>query len=425
VAGKPLSDFAEVRQGAKTGDNDVFLLRRISDADNGLWLMRNGLDETVPLDPEMLRTSAHRGVIDRYNVRLDGDEYVLYPYSHDRLLSVEELQDRYPATYTYLTRHRERLAKRSTVLRRGDWWDLSWPRAPQLISGPKVVGRQLTSHAIFGVDRFGTVVPIGGTFIVPTDRRIGLDLILALLNSALATWQLARHGARFQQGYFEVTRSVLMRMALPWEALLEQPLIARRIADLAEGAARSAALALSTVDYAREIDNLLFDIVGFDAEERTELLRLAEAHYQTPTADPWSAGRRSTKTWQELLTVAQERIRQAASENVGLERSLVAARDDLYTAMRQATNLPEPSASLLAFAYVAVEQLSRSRPDKSSIATLMALIDAVGRPEVDWDTVNAYVAKLADHNIEILPTMQGASVLLASHPDDADEFGTN
>jgi hypothetical protein len=93
--------------------------------------------------------------------------------------------------------------------------------------------------------------------------------------------------------------------------------------------------------------------------------------------------------------------------------------------MRQATNLPEPSASLLAFAYVAVEQLSRSRPDKSSIATLMALIDAVGRPEVDWDTVNAYVAKLADHNIEILPTMQGASVLLASHPDDADEFGTN
>jgi hypothetical protein len=216
-----------------------------------------------------------------------------------------------------------------------------------------------------------------------------------------------------------------MRMVLPWEALLEQPLIARRIADLAEGAARSAALALSTVDYAREIDNLLFDIVGFDAGERTELLRLAEAHYQTPTADPWSAGRRSTKTWQELLTVAQERIRQAASENVGLERSLVAARDDLYTAMRQATNLPEPSASLLAFAYVAVEQLSRSRPDKSSIATLMALIDAVGRPEVDWDTVNAYVAKLADHNIEILPTMQGASVLLASHPDDADEFGTN
>lgn len=422
---------AHLYQGVKTGDNRIFLLRRLgSDARTGRWIVLNGQGDRAELEPDLLRPCARGGVIGRYAIREDAAqgpvEYVLYPYRGGRLLDLFELEATFPATHAYLLKYKDRLLARSTVARGGAWYDLSWSRGDEWLDQPKVLTRELVPQAAFAADEQGQYVPIGGIALLPRKRAwLPMHLLLGVLNSSLMTWYLSYRAARFQQGYIKVVPGQLKAFMFPWDLLLSERGLAHRLATLAAGAARSAQLGLPTREAEEEIDAILFDVLGLDASEQEAVRdrvsrRPAEREVPTPKLFQVDA----LPPWPEQLTLVDRLLARAEQANSrrAREDALVQARDGLSAALRASDDqLPRRAASLLTFALLGAERLSRAPTSSQQIALLREVVGASRQGRVHAEMLATYERRLREAGIEVMLNMPGASVVMTTDPDEAED----
>ena len=199
-----LNSVAVVKQGIITGLDDVFIV----DADEVLadeeWIYR-------PLLPDRK--------IGRYALPKDTGKRVLYPFVEGVPISESHLETDFPATWDRLCRNRDRLSNRAPVKRGNiEWWQLAWPRRPEELLAPKIVGPQVALIPRFAIDIQGQWVVSHSPFIRPRHNKDDYEtlmLLLAIMNSSITSWYISTNGRRYRGGYSMTSVSLLRRLPIP------------------------------------------------------------------------------------------------------------------------------------------------------------------------------------------------------------------
>ncbi len=248
-----LANFAEIRQGAITGADKVFIVPdSVSDS----------------LDSELFRPLlADRSML-RYRVPEATEQSIFYPFIDGELVQEERLRTEFSATWSYLQEHRGELEKRSAVSRGNvAWWQPAWPRSPRSMLRPKLVSPHLVLAPRFGFDRTGTYVVTRSTYL--TTKGIGADeelllYLLGLLNSSVAFWYLSQHSHKYSHGYSMLEGKTLRDVPIPDPG--RSPSLTQRLCDAVD--ARINSTGTHAIAMEREIDDLASDLYGISRLDR-------------------------------------------------------------------------------------------------------------------------------------------------------------
>lgn len=175
-----LEEIATIKQGIRTGGNDLFVFDVISNDDH-LSVLVNGLGEGAVIENELLRPVMYGSEIARYSEAV-ARRQLLYTYRNEVVLSDSILQERYPKAWSYLRRNEAILASRSSVTGGKKWYELIRPRSEDWLRLPKLLIRDLAQRTSFAVDLAGGTYIVGGTAVVPVQADLCLAL-MAYLNS--------------------------------------------------------------------------------------------------------------------------------------------------------------------------------------------------------------------------------------------------
>jgi hypothetical protein len=253
----PVDEFLEVRQGVVTGADDVFILD----------------SKAVPADePSLFVPLLRDREMQPYTVPKRTSQTVFFPYFGGAKVTEKTLRSRFPKTWAYLLKHRERLEKRKALARyRKAWWEPMWPREPSTLLRPKLVVPHLVIMPRFALDARGRYAVSRSPFLVArvlSDEEQILKLMLAILNSSACFSYVQTHSHVYRHGYTMLESKTLAKTPVPdvnnWSSSDKKRLLGlvdKRLK--AEGEQRDA---LST-----EIDAFVSEAYGLSANERKAL----------------------------------------------------------------------------------------------------------------------------------------------------------
>jgi hypothetical protein len=244
-----------VKQGFVTGADDVFIIPKRA--------VPKG-EERVYVDYLPDRQIA------RYRLPSRIERVVFYPYDNSAPLTENNLIQRFPETWTYLSARKEKLAIRSSVISGSvPWWRPERPREPSILLRPKIVCPHLMLTPRFAVDAGGKLAVSHGPFIVANDEgdeQVLLRFFCAVLNSSVCNWHLRTYAPKYGRGYNRLEVTVLKEVPVP---------------DFSRVSAGALTSVLSLVDklshrsndaIENELDDLIASLYGFTPGERRELL---------------------------------------------------------------------------------------------------------------------------------------------------------
>ena len=210
--GEPLSTIAGIYQGIKTGLNDLFVIRIITQSHRGLVEVENGWGETFIIEPNLLRPVVYGSSVQRYE-RLEPTKYLLYPYKVGNLYPEEVLKTSFPETYSYLRFYYDYLAARKS-LGTQRWYELVRSRDEVWLTSKKLLIRDLATVPSFALDELGELFILSGTAVVPNDETILLPL-LGYLNSKVVAWYLKQTTSTFRAGFQKFEPRHLQQIPIP------------------------------------------------------------------------------------------------------------------------------------------------------------------------------------------------------------------
>jgi len=252
-----LSDYLTVRQGFVTGADGVFIRPA-----SAIPAKEHAAYRPFLSDREMRR----------YSVPAATDAVVFYPYVNGSKITEKQLKEEFAQTWKYLSSHRKTLAARRSVGERGRaWWEPIRPRPPEHMLRPKLVAPHLVLIPRFALDEEGRYAVSRSPLLYP-EQAMGenatemLRFFLAVLNSSVAQWQIARHSHRYSRGYAMLEVKTLKKMRVPDPAAVSVATMNKLQSHVAE---LMRAPEQSCLDH--ELDDLVAGLYGLTVDERREL----------------------------------------------------------------------------------------------------------------------------------------------------------
>lgn len=247
-----LDEFVDVRQGLVTGADDVFIVmsRDYPKADRDIW-------RPLLPDREMLRF----GVPPRLTT------VVFMPFNVEGTkVSEATLRRQYPETWKYLNKAKDRLSRRSSVMKGTvKWWEPERPRSPARMFIPKVVTPHLVLLPRFGIDANGKYAVSHSPYLVPRSEAAGvalLKIVCAVMNSAIGHWQLASSSHKYSRGYLMLEVKTVRECHMPDPASLPAQLV-RQIVGLVDELTNAPAEAALMAD----LDKAVGEAFGLSANQ--------------------------------------------------------------------------------------------------------------------------------------------------------------
>lgn len=183
----------EIRSGASTGADKVFLLQSVRDGAGGsVFVRERQYGETFHVESQAVRPIVRGRDVKPY-LPPEPTTLCIFPYDEQGgLLTEEAFAERFQAAYRYLQSRRDRLM--AAQRRTGDpWWVPRFRKpqnitsAPKLIAGKVGFGRNFTLDARQGVLFHSTVV-----IVRPDANTISPYYLLGILNSEVF-WLFTQH----------------------------------------------------------------------------------------------------------------------------------------------------------------------------------------------------------------------------------------
>lgn len=162
---------------------------------------------------------------------------IFFPFDNGSPLNEQELKQRFPDVWKYLSRNRKPLSKRKPVIDGSvPWWRPTRPRQPNYLLVPKIVGPHLMLTPRFAIDHRGRFAVSRAPYLAVPDgvpsaeKQAYLRFYCGLLNSSTGQWLLANFTPNYGGGYNRLEVANLKRLPAPNLATIDHNLVSRLIA---------------------------------------------------------------------------------------------------------------------------------------------------------------------------------------------------
>jgi len=283
---KPLREFGLVRQGI--AENPAAINKKTNRRFGEKWHVGEGVFVLSPEEAKALRLpAAERQLLRRYHELRDlGRYFIRWPATAYVIYSTKETCpniNAFPTIRNHLRRFKaiteERRETRSGA---NAWWHLHWPRQEAIWAAPKVLCVQMAERPSFVPAVDPAYVPFSVNVFVPNDpTKENINFIAGILNSRLM-WKWFHHHAKRRGVGLEINGHVLesapiveidkkdasqgkLREAIV--RLVDQIMAAQTQLAGARTAHEKEVLERSIDAHDRRIDQLVYELYGFTAED--------------------------------------------------------------------------------------------------------------------------------------------------------------
>lgn len=258
-----IGSLCDVFQGIKTGANDIFVIVPTSfDESSNITSAINGFGESLVIETNLLKKVAFGSDLQKFTI-INSNRMLVYPYMNDESISLQDLETKYPLSFSYLSRYRDILKNRSGIDTE-KWHELTRKRDQTWLGRPKIAMKDLGRETQFAIDLLGDSYIIGGTIVVPSDEA-HLKIILGYLNSNIANNYLSRSAPVFRGNFIKIEPNNIKNLPIP-SKLIEDEVLFNRMNALVDAAilSKNESLEISIV---KDIEKAIQDnIVSGDTE---------------------------------------------------------------------------------------------------------------------------------------------------------------
>jgi adenine-specific DNA-methyltransferase len=218
-----VEDVFHVRQGARTGNNSIFLLSKEK------WAALPAGERTY-FRKAVVNSSIRSG-------RLLDTTYVFFPYGNHEILNEASLVSNVATYFDRILKPNETKLRNRAGINPDRWWELTRHRSWQLHSKPKIVSAYFGDRGSFTWDDLGEYVIVQGFGWLPrkqtmtVDPRIGYAY-LSVLNSAIFSDLLSATSNNVGGGQWDLSPRFINNVRLPdiTDSVFSQDLV-RTLAD--------------------------------------------------------------------------------------------------------------------------------------------------------------------------------------------------
>ena len=196
-------------QGLKTSADHIFIVDEVERRGRKVRAYSHETETEHWFEPDLLHPLIKGGDSRRYAMA-DPHRRIIFPYSRiadgsTELIAAEILETDFPLTWQYLVSHRARLEAREDGKFAGEnWYAFGRDQALDVISQPKIFTPDLALRAAYCLDETGEKFFTGGVaggYGILVREEIDRDYVLALLNSRLLDWFVAKNGTSLRGGW--------------------------------------------------------------------------------------------------------------------------------------------------------------------------------------------------------------------------------
>jgi hypothetical protein len=283
-----LNNLAErIAQGIRTSDNGVYVLNLVSSGPRVISAHSEALEQDVKLERDSISLFLQGREIKPYRVVPSG-KVVIIPYGTVnggiRLLPPQEMKERFPRTFAYLSANRSRLEAREHGRMRGsDWYAYIYPKNIGVMRAPKILIPDIAARASFALDSNGEYAFTSGYgIILKASVAESPKYALGLLNSKLLDWYLKRVSTTLRGGFFRYFTQYVEQLPIraidfsdthdkaqydKMVALVDSMLGLHKQLAAAKSAAQKTIMQRQIEATDRQIDQLVYQLYGLTEQE--------------------------------------------------------------------------------------------------------------------------------------------------------------
>ena len=212
-AAESAGEVLELRQGIKTGADDVFVVE--GSMATGKNVIVRAKQDNIQIERGILLPAFRNRELRRWSVY--SRSYIIYPYDirTDRVLTWEEICKRFPKAAAYLELNRSSLEKRRS-LRGKPWYSLVEPRTATIKSNqPRLLASEVSLRPLVCSPTPDNAVVVGSVWLLLNKKEFDSDSLMAYLNSSVAEWYLRLDTKQLPGGYLLLRQSNLSTLPVP------------------------------------------------------------------------------------------------------------------------------------------------------------------------------------------------------------------
>jgi len=287
-----LGDVAHIFVGLQTSADKIYTLEHLRDAGRREVVVRDADGVEWTLERDLLKPFLCHVSLARY-ARPQPNRWLIFPYElhdgHARLLTAEEIAERYPKTWTYLSAKAKELKRRGGAQSLGaGWHGFVYRKNLSAFEAPKLIVQVVSQRGRYAYDDAGCYFTGGGNGAYygvrwrhPDDPH-SLLYLHGLLNSRLLDWLLHGISTPFRGGYWSYGKRFIERLPIrlidfnkPADRVRHDKMIAlaQRMLDLHERLAHvrsahdRASLERQIAATDKALDDLVYELYALDAAE--------------------------------------------------------------------------------------------------------------------------------------------------------------
>ncbi|PHR71318.1 MAG: adenine methyltransferase [Arcobacter sp.] len=214
--------------GIQTSANSIYIHNSIYEDDNYYTLKKDNIEWKIEKELTRPYYQTSTGLDNLYTYRkFEPNSFVIYPYKKDndiiKFIEIEELEEKYPFTFKYLSYFKDKLLKRDiqpTPKTENEWYRYGRHQSLDKCEVPaKIVVGILSLGDKYAIDYEKTLLSSGGNggycvISVTEDCPYSIYYIQALLNSKYIEWYASLIGTVFRGGYISRGTQVLKRLPI-------------------------------------------------------------------------------------------------------------------------------------------------------------------------------------------------------------------
>lgn len=236
-----LGEITDLFVGLQTDADDVFIVEMISESDDEIIARSEFTGEKHIFEKKHLKPFL-KGSLNIRRYKLDDlTKRLIFPYeivnNRSVIISAEDYAVRFPKTWAYLVKCKERLTARGGGKLGNEWHGYVYKKNHTRFEQPKLLAPAIAAESCFAADLNGKFYFVGsgaggggGYGIVVNDEEINSLALLGILNSTVSTFYLRVTSTPFRGGYFALTKQFIEHLPVP-DMDTEKQLVLERLVE--------------------------------------------------------------------------------------------------------------------------------------------------------------------------------------------------